>query len=578
MYIATIPNRGSKPTILLRESYREGKKVKNKTLANLTHLPKEQIESMRCALKGKELRPALKDAFTITRTLPHGHIAAVLGTLRKLGLEKIIAREKDRNRDLAIAMIVARIIDPGSKLATVRTIRSETTNSTLGKIMAVNGADEDDLYAAMDWLIERQNAIEKSLAKRHLKEDAHALYDLTSSYFEGRTCSLAAFGYNRDGKKGKMQIEFGLLCNDEGCPIAVDVFEGNRKDSATLTSVINKLQKNFKLDRIILVGDRGMITAKGIKEQLKDQGLEWITALRSTLIRKLIKKGAIQLSLFDQLDIGEITDEDYPGERLVVCKNILLAEERKRKREVLLQSTEVGLSKVVREIAREKNPLRGKVNIATRVTEEVKRYRVRKHFHIQIEDDSLVFSRNLAGIDAEAQLDGFYVIRSNVMSSVLSSQELVRSYKQLSVVENAFRSLKTVDLHVRPIYHRLDNRVRAHVFLCMLAYYVEWHMRQMLAPLLFDDHEPELAAAQRKSVVSPAQHSPQAKRKASRKRTDDGIPVHSFQTLLKDLATIAMSSIQPTEPIGEVAFDIITVPTPLQKKVFDLLGLTPNTG
>jgi transposase len=577
MYVAVIPNRTSPPAILLRESYREGRTVKNRTLANLSHWPAEQIEALRDVLRGGPARrPSgrLEDCFDVLRSRPHGHVAAVVGTLRRLGVDALLGSRRRRERDLCLAMIAARILDPGSKLATARGLGADGGHTTLGEMLGVEGADEDELYAAMDWLLPRQERIEEELAKRHLGEGTFVLYDVTSTYFEGRRCPLARLGHSRDGQKGKLQILFGVLTDAEGCPVAVEVFEGNTGDPKTVASQVRKLRERFRLQRLVLVGDRGMLTAARIREDLRPaEGIEWITALRSPAIRKLAEAGLLQLSLFDEKDLAEITSPDYPGERLIVCKNPLLAAERARKREELLVSTERELEKVAAATRRTKNPLRGKEKIALRVGKVLGRFKVGKHFRLRITERGLSYERDETRIAEETALDGLYVIRTSLGKEHLDAPGAVRSYKGLAQIERAFRSLKSVDLHVRPIHHRLANRVRAHVLLCLLAYYVEWHMRRALAPLLFDDEEKAAAERLRASVVAPAQRSPRAQRKACSKRTEKGMLVHSFQTLLKDLATVVKNRIQPRQAKG-LSFDKITTPTPLQQKAFDLLGVS----
>jgi len=570
MHIQTIPNRNSNPTILVRESYREGGQVKKRTLANITHLPARVIEGLRQLLKGATAVEKFDEAFDIERSLPHGHVAAVLGTLKNLGLERIIGEEGARQHALVLAMIVARIIDPRSKLATARGLGDETAFSSLGESLGVQSADEDALYQAMDWLLERQSEIETKLAKRHLRNGCLVLYDVTSTYFEGRTCPLARLGYNRDQKKGKLQIVFGLLCTSEGCPVAVEVFEGDTADPSTLQEQIKKIRGRFGLERIVLVGDRGMITEARIEQELKPAGLDWVSALRAPQIKQLVDAGSIQLCLFDQIDLGEVTTEAYPGERLIVCRNPRLAIERGRKREELLAAAERQLEQISAATTRPRRPLPGKDQIGVRVGKVINRYRVGKHFDLDIQDNVFTYSRNQAGISKEAALDGIYVVRTSVAAQILDAAQAVATYKGLSSVEQAFRSYKTIDLKVRPIHHRLADRVRAHVFLCMLAFYVEWHMRQALAPILFDEDDPTAAKAQRESVVDSAKKSLSAKRKASLKRTPDDLPVHSFQTLMMDLATIIKDRIKPRLP-GVPAFHKMTLLTPLQKRAFELL-------
>jgi len=558
---------------LLRRSYRDGKKVKHETVGNLSHLPMPVIDLIRRALKGESFVSA-EESFECVRSLPHGHVAAVLGTLKKLGLDQIIASRRSRRRDLVVAMIAARIVDPRSKLAMARGLSEETAFSTLGEVLDVVSASEDELYAAMDWLLPRQEKVEVQLARQHLSDGTLVLYDITSSYFEGRTCPLAKLGHNRDGKRGKLQIVIGLLCSREGHPVAVEVFDGNTGDPTTVASQIAKIRERFGLTRVVLVGDRGMITSARIREDLAPvEGLNWITAIRSSAIRALLKTGAVDRSLFDEVDLAEIASEDYPGERLIVCRNPLLAAERARKRQALLLATERELEKIVVATKRKSRRLKGADKIGLRVGKVRNKYKVGKHFELEITARSFRYHRKTEQIEEEASLDGFYVIRTNVPAKVLGPAETVTVYKGLSVVERAFRSMKTMDLKVRPIHHRLANRVRSHVFLCMLAYYVEWHMRQTLAPVLFDDHEREAAEAARTSIVAPAQRSKAAKKKAWSKRCEDGSPVHSFQTLLADLATIVRNRVRP-EGTPVPPFEMTTTPTAVQRRALDLLGVS----
>lgn len=571
MYIERVPNRNSPPAILLRASFREGHTVRKRTLANLSKWPPALVEAFQTLLRGGTAVEQLHDAFDIVRSRPHGHVAAVLGTLRHLGLERIIDPDSSLQRHLVVAMIVARLLDPQSKLATARGLNAETLAHTLGEALGLQAATADDLYTAMDWLLARQGRIEQQLAARHLADGALVLCDVTSTYFEGRACPLAHLGHSRDDKRGTLQIVFGLLCNHEGCPVAVEVFDGNTADPLTLAPQIDKLRQRFGLSRVVLVGDRGLLTEARIRDELQPvAGLDWITALRSSAIQQLVSTGALQLSLFDQRDLAQITSPDYPGERLVVCKNPLLAAERARKREDLLQATERELDKIVTATQRPKRRLQGQDQIGLRVGRVLQRFKVAKHFVVTITADGLTYRRDVPRIAQEAALDGVYVIRTSVAETDLAPEETVRAYKALAGVERAFRSYKTVDLRVRPIYHYLADRVRAHVLLCMLAYYVEWHMRHTLAPLLFDDDDTAAAETRRASVVAPAQPSAKARRKASRQRTDAGEPVHSFQTLLADLATIVKNRIEP-KIAGAQPFDQVTRPTPLQQKVLDLL-------
>jgi Transposase DDE domain len=571
MYIEIVPNRNSPPALLLREGWREGKKVRKRTLANLTKWPAGLVEGLRLLLRGGTAVPKFDEAFEVVRSRPHGHVAAVLGTLRRVALERLIAPQPSPQRNLVVAMVVARILDPRSKLATARGLGEETRWSTLGELLEAPSADEEALYAAMDWLVPRQPEIEAKLAKRHLEEGALVLYDVSSTYLEGHTCPLAHWSHSRDGKRDKLQIVFGLLCNREGCPVAVEVFKGNTGDPMTLAWQLHKLKERFGLSRVVLVGDRGMITEARIREELKPvQGLDWVTALRAPTIRQLVEAGEIQLSLFDERDRAEIQSSEYPDERLIVCRNPFLAEERAQKREALLQATERELDKIVAATGRTKRRLKGQDRIGLRVGKVLNRFKVGNHFILTITEESFSYQRDAVRIAEEAALDGIYVIRTSVSKEELDTEEIVWAYKDLTGVERAFRSYKTVDLKVRPIYHYLANRVRAHAFLCMLAYYIEWHMRKALAPLLFDDHDPSHGQALRGSVVAPAEPSPKAQRKAQTKRTEEGLPVHSFQTLLADLATIIKNRIQPKIP-GVEAFDQVTRPTPLQQQALDLL-------
>ena len=556
-------------THLLRRSFRRDGKVKHETVGNLSHLPEEIIDLIRRALRGESFVPA-GEAFEIQRSWPHGHVAAVLGMVRKLGVERLLASRRSRSRDLVVAMVVARILDPRSKLATARGLDGGA--HSLGEVLALGEVDVDELYAAMDWLAGRQSAIEKRLAARHLESGALVFYDLTSTYFEGRHCPLARLGYSRDRKRDRLQIEFGVLVDPQGRPVAVEVFPGNAADPSTLASQIRKLRQRFGLERVIMVGDRGMITNARIREDLSPHDLQWITSLRAPAIRKLLESGAIQLSLFDEQDLAEITAPSYPDERLIVCRNPLLAQARRDKREALRAAPERELEKIIAATKRPRRPLRGQAAIALRVGRVLGRFKMAKHYRIEIEDASFRYERKFELIAAEAALDGIYVIRTNVPADALCGEQAVQAYKDLSRTERAFRCLKTVDLKVRPIYHHLEQRVRAHVFLCMLAYYVEWHLRQALAPLLFDDEDPEAGRARRRSVVAPAQRSVPAEVKAHTQRTAAGQTVHSFATLLAHLATLCRNKMR-AKIEGEVTFVQYTEPTPLQRRAFDLLGV-----
>src|SRR5712691_5696045 len=546
MYIESVPNRDSPPAILLRESYREAGKVKKRTLLNLSDWPHERIAGFKALLKGGTVIPKERDAITIIRSLPHGHVAAALGTARKIGLDRLLGPEGNRCRELILALVVSRILDPGSKLAAARALSPDTATSSLGEQLGM--VDEDELYSALDWLAVRQPAIETALAKRHFTGGTLVLYDVSSSYMEGRCCPLAQFGYSRDGKRGKLQIVYGLLCARDGCPVAIEVFAGSTADPTTLTSQVTKLKERFGLDHVVLVGDRGMITQARISEDIKPVGLDWITALRAPAIKALCDGGALQMSLFDDRDMAAITSPDFPGERLIVCRNRALAAERARKREDLLAATERDLTRIAAVVARKRQPLRGTAEIGLEVGAVINKHKMAKHFALDITDTSFGFTRKTAEITAEAALDGLYVVRTSLPSAALDDTATVRSYKSLSLVERAFRCIKTVDLQIRPVYHWRAERVRVHVFLCMLAYYLEWHMRQRLAPMLYD--------------VT----------KQTTGRTDDGLPVHSFRTLLDDLATLTrntlVTAIAPRQP-----FALTARPTPLQQKAHDLLGL-----
>jgi hypothetical protein len=575
MYIESVPNRNSPPAILLRESYRDGAKIKKRTIANLSDWPSELVEGLRTLLKGGTAAPADQRSIIVRRALPHGHVAAVLGTLRDIGLDRVLGPAGNRSRDLVIALIVARLIAPASKLATARMLDPATAASSLGDVLGLGTVDEDELYAAIDWLGERQQAIEKALARKHLRDGTLVLYDVSSSYLEGRCCELAKLGYNRDGKKGKLQIVYGLLCAPDGCPAAIEVFEGNTADPRTLGAQIDKVKSRFALEHVVLVGDRGMITQARLDAEIAPAGLDWITALRAPAIRALAEGGALQMSLFDERDMAAITSPDYPGERLIVCRNPDLARERTRKRLDLLAATEDDLAAITAAVRRARKPLRGAAEIALKVGAVINRHKMAKHFEFDIGEASFAFHRNADAIAAEAALDGIYVVRTNLAKQVLDDAATVGAYKSLAKVERAFRSLKTVDIHLRPIFHWTAPRVRAHVLLCMLAYHVEHHMRAKLAPMLYDETDHDAAAAMRVSIVAKAERSDAAKHKQTTGRTDDGLPVHSFQTLLADLATY--SRIQATTALNEkYVFTLHTRPTPIQQRAFELLGINPD--
>jgi hypothetical protein len=575
MYIESVPNRNSPPAILLRESYRDGGKIKKRTIANLSDWPTEIVEGLRTLLKGGKVAPANQESIIVRRALPHGHVAAVLGTLRDIGLDRVLGPPRNRCRDLVIAMIVMRLLAPASKLATARMLDPLTAASSLGEVMGLGPVDEDELYVALDWLDERQEAIEKTLARKHLHDGTLVLYDVSSSYLEGRCCDLARLGYNRDGKKGKLQIVYGLLCAPDGCPVAIEVFEGDTGDPRTLAAQIDKIKKRFALDRVALVGDRGMITQARLDAEIAPAGLDWITALRAPAIRALVDAGTLQMSLFDQRDMAAITSPDYPGERLIVCRNPDLARERTRKREDLLAATEADLAVITAAVQRARNPLRGEAAIALKVGAVVNRHKMAKHFEVVITEASFSFHRKTEAIAAEAALDGIYVVRTNLPKKLLGDAATVGAYKSLAQVERAFRSLKTVDIHLRPIFHWTAPRVRAHVLLCMLTYHVEHHMRAKLAPMLYDETDHEAAAAMRVSIVAKAERSEAARRKQTTGLTDDGLPVHSFQSLLADLSTY--SRIQATTALNDkYVFTLHTRPTPIQQRAFELLAINPD--
>jgi hypothetical protein len=548
---------------LLRRSYREGGKVKKETLANLSHLPEEAIDAIRRTLRG-ELLVAADQAFAIERSLPAGHVNAALVMARRLELARLLDRAPSRERDLCLAMIVARAIAPASKLATVRALEQCTLGSELG----VEGADEDDLYAALDWLLERQDRIEDRLARRHLTDGELVLYDVSSSYFEGRACPLAKLGYSRDGKRGMPQIIYGLLCDRPGRPIAVEVFTGELHDDKTLGAQVAKLRTRFGLKTVVVVADRGMVTKANLQLMAESEGVGWITALKAPQIKKLVTSGALQLSLFDEHNLAEITaPEDYPSERLVVCRNPLVAADRARKRQELLAATERDLAAIHQRVAR--GTLVGADQIGLAVGPALKRYRVKKHFDIQITDTSFTYARKNEQIQAEADLDGIYVLRTSVASETLETDEIVRAYKGLEEVERAFGTFKGPELQIRPIHHRLEDRVRAHVLLCMLAYYLTWHLRTAWAPLLFKDEHRPIAA----DPVAKASRSDAAQRKAQTKRTSTGEPCHSYRSLLAELGTLTRNTIRL--PGAAATFDKLTQPTPLQARALDLAANAP---
>ena len=563
MYIATVPNRGSPPAILLREGYREGGHVKTRTLANLSKLPPDAVAALRQVLKGETLVRA-HDAFEAVASLHHGHVQAVLDAMRRLGFANLVASRPSRQRHLVLAMVAARLLEPDSKLGTTRWWNLTTLPSLLG----VADADEDELYAAMDWLLKRQPSIEKKLAARHLHNDAMALYDLSSSYFEGVTCPLAVLGHNRDGKKGKLQVNYGLLTDTQGIPVAVSVFKGNTGDPKTLLPQVDQVRKEFRLDRFVLVGDRGMITQKQVDALRQLDGIDWVAALRPEAIRKLLEGGALQLGLFDERNLFELAHPDFPAERLVACRNPELAQRRAHKRTSLLEATAQELEKVRRMV--ERGRLRGQDHIGVRVGKVVNKYKVAKHFKLSIEDARFDFAIDRDKVAAEAALDGIYVIRTSLPEDRMSADDAVRSYKRLSQVERAFRSFKTMHLQLRPIHHRLEHRVRAHIFLCMLAYYVMWHMLQAWRPLLFCDEDLQAKATQ--DPVAPAERSESALHKVHSKTLDDGSEVHSFHTLLQQLSGIVRNVCRiPGAPPDAPTFDVVTTPSAKQRRAYQLL-------
>ena len=575
MYIESVPNRDSPPAVLLRESYREDGKVRKRTLANLSCLSAEVIEGLKVLLRGGVAVSSAEEVFSVERTLPHGHVAAVLGSARGSGAMTWFGSAPKELQPVLMAMLVARLISPASKLATHRLLHDDTANSSLGRVLGVGQCSADELYAALDWLHDAQPSIERRLARQHLVGSTLVLYDLTSTWMTGRCCELAARGHSRDGKRDDPQIVFGLICTGEGCPIAVEVFPGNTADPATVAAQVSKLRDRFGIEHIVWAGDRGMLTSARIEQVLRPQGMDWLSSLRAPQIAQLAAEhGPFQPSLFDQRNLLELTSEHFPSERLVVCRNPLLAEERARKRAELLAATEADLAKIAAATQRARNPLRTEQAIALRVGRVIEHFHMAKHLELSITDTSLTWQRRHEAIAQEAALDGLYVIRTSVPAEHLDAAAAVAAYKSLSHVERAFRSIKTVDLHVRPVFHYNANRVRAHVFLCMLAYYVEWHMRARLKPMLFDDEFLDEASASRASPVAKAVRSEHAKAKDASKTADDGLPLHSFRTLLQDLATLAYN-VTHTALNPEAKIVLTTRPTPLQAKAFALLGLNP---
>lgn len=575
MYIEAIRNRNSPPAILLREAYRDQGKVKKRTLANLSCLPAQVIEGLKVLLKGGVAVPSAEEIFTVERSLPHGHVAATLGSAIACGAPDWFGAAPERLGKVLLAMVVARIVSPGSKLATHRMLSDDTAAHSLGRVLGLGHIEPDELYRALDWLHTAQASIERRLARKHLVGSTLVLYDLTSTWLTGRCCPLAARGHSRDGKRDDPQIVFGLICAADGCPVAVEVFAGNTADPATVAAQVAKLKSRFGIEQIAWVGDRGMITSARIKTVLKPNGMDWISSLRALQIAQLAQEhGPFQPSLFDERNLLELSSEHFPGERLVVCRNPLLAEERARKRSELLAATEAALATVAAAVTRSRNPLRGAQQIALRVGRSIDRYHMAKHFELTITDTSLTWVRKSDKIMAETALDGLYVIRTSLSAEHCEANAAVAAYKSLAHVERAFRSIKTVDLHVRPVYHYNAERVKAHVFLCMLAYYVEWHMRSRLKPMLFDDEFIDMAQSAKPSAVAKAQRSDHAKTKDATGRADDGMPLHSFRTLMQDLGTLTYN-ITHTALNPNAKIILTTRPTPLQEKAFALLGINP---
>ena len=562
MHIDVVPNRGSRPAYLLRESFRDGSKVRKRTLANLSTLADEQIEAIRRVLRGERLAAA-SDLFEVTASRIHGDTHAVLAAMKRLRIRELLSSRPAWEAEVVMGMVAARLVAPHTKLATTRWWHTRT----LPEDLRIEHATDDDLYRAMDWLLEHQGSIEKKLAARHLKNGGLALYDLTSSYFEGKTCSLAAMGHNRDGKKNKLQVNYGLLADRRGCPVAVSVYEGNTNDAKTLMPQVSKLRNDFGLERVVLVGDRGMIGQAAVEDLRDVAGLEWITALKSAQIRTLVEGGALQLGLFDKRNLFELTHPEYPGERLVACRNAELGKLRAHKRQALLEATAKELEKVRAMV--ERGDLHGAGKIGLRAGRVINKYKVAKHFELIIEDTRFDFTIRKEQVAAEAALDGIYVIRTSLAKSEMSAPEAVRSYKALSEVERAFRTLKTIDLEVRPIHHHLADRVRAHIFLCMLAYYVEWHMREAWRPLLFADED--LDAKAKRDPVAPAKRSAAAEEKVVTKTLPDGTPAHSFRTLMQDLSTIVRNTCRAPGAPAAPPFAVVTTPSAAQQRAMDLL-------
>ncbi len=585
-YVEYIPNHGSVPTPLIRQSWRENGRVKRRTLCNLSKLEPHLVEGIRLVLKGGAVFPDIHDAVSLRRSLPHGHVAAVAGTMRKLGFERLLHRKPGRERSLAFAAVAARVVEPCSKLATARRLSPATASSSLGAVLGLGAVTGNEMLGMLDWLRARQRWIERSLAARHLRDGTLLLYDVTSSYLEGRCCPLAGFGHNRDGKKGKKQIVYGLLCAADGCPVAVEVFAGGTGDPATVAVQVAKVKQRFGLSRIAFVGDRGMVTAARIRDDLLPAGLDWISALRTPDIRQLARapgpenpNGTRRKALLRPQElvadgVAEVSSPDFPGERLIVCFNPRLKAERARKREDLLRATECVLEDIAKAVRNPRARLRGRDAINRRVGRDINRRKVAKHFDIEISDGHIAWARNAERIADEARLDGVYVIRTSLEAGALAAPAAVEAYKSLSTVERAFRGMKS-NLDVRPVYVYSEDHVRAHVFLCMLAWHVEWHMRKRLAPILFEDDDREGARRKRSSPVAKSDVSDRARFKAATKENPEGLPVHSMETLLSDLATLTRNEVTLSAN-PDLAFPLLAEPTELQAKAFELLQIDPT--
>jgi len=574
MYIERIPNRNSPPAVLLRESYREQGKVKKRTIANLSKLPDEVVDNLKLVLKGATAVKTdnFSDNFEVIRSLPHGHVWAIFKTIRDLGLDLLINDKKTKKRSLIEAMIIARIINPASKLATARGVDLDTCSSSIGKVLGVEKVTANELYESLDYLVSKQEKIESKLAEKHLIGGSLILYDVTSTYVEGECCELAKYGYNRDKKKGKAQIIFGLICDKYGCPIAVEVFEGNVVDSQTLSKQIEKVKERFKIEKMVWISDRGILTDKNINELIKQRAnIDWITALTKVQVRELAEKEGVQLGIFDEKNLVEINSELYPNERLIVCRNPLVAETNKIKRAELIEKTELELNKIVVATRREKRRLKGEKEIGLRVGKVINKFKVGKYFELNISEDEFNYERKKEVIEQEEKLDGIYIIRTSISSEEMDSKSAVKNYKSLSKVEEAFRCYKTIDLNVRPIYHYKNERVKAHIFLCMLAYYVEWQMKEKLKSMLFEDEELVEISEEQLNFI----RSESGKEKDRKKRNKENDKVHSFRTLLEDLGTITLNKIRVILNEKTIEFEKVTKPTLLQEKILKLLGISP---